>query len=231
MISENRLRQAAELSVQALADSIPDPAEFHHEFSPRFERNMRQVIRRANHPRAYRSLYRVAGFLLAIIVSSSVWLAVDAEAREAFFGWIGERVDGAYHYLFRGDGTTQKQVAQYSLSQIPNGYGEGRAIEMEEFTEKIYVEAATGNYFSLGWLRPSESVEEPEIFFLTGDAEPEMVQVNGQPAEFYRDESGKTGNLIVWRDTDVGTLLYISGFFDEATLIRMAESVRSEKIS
>ncbi len=226
MISEERLRQAAGAAVLALADSLPAPEECQHEFSPGFEQRMRRVLRRGNHPTVYRGLRRAACFLLALLLSGSVWLTVDTEAREAVFGWISERVEGAYHYFFHGDGTSQKQVVRYALSEIPEGYREEDVYEADAYTEITYVETATGRYLSLGWLHPSIETETPELFFLTGDMEREPAQVNGRAAEFYRDDTGNMANVIVWRDEENDTLLYLSGYFDKGNLIGLAENVK-----
>ena len=226
MISEERLRQAAGAAVLALADSLPAPEECQHEFSPGFEQRMRRVLRRGNHPTVYRGLRRAACFLLALLLSGSVWLTVDTEAREAVFGWISERVEGAYHYFFHGDGTSQKQVVRYALSEIPEGYREEDVYETDAYTEITYVETATGRYLSLGWLHPSIETETPELFFLTGDMEQDPAQVNGRAAEFYRDDTGNMANVIVWRDEENDTLLYLSGYFDKENLISLAENVK-----
>ena len=229
MISEERLRQAAGAAVLALADSLPAPEECQHGFSPGFERRMRKVLRRGNHPSVYRGLRRAAYFLLALLLSGSVWLTVDTEARDIVFGWISERVEGAYHYFFRSERTSQDYLTGYTLSKIPEGYKESNHIETEEYSIKIFVEASTGNYLTLGWLHPSESTEEPELFFLTGDMKQEMVQVNEQPAEFYWDETGEKGNVIVWCDRKTDTLLYISGYFNKEMLTNLAEDVKPDK--
>ena len=146
MISEERLRQAAGAAVLALADSLPAPEECRHEFSPGFERRMRKVLRRGNHPTVYRGLRRVASFLLALLLSGSVWLTVDTEAREAVFGWISERVEGAYHYFFRGERTSQDYLTGYTLSKIPEGYHKEDVFETDSYTETTYVETTTGRY-------------------------------------------------------------------------------------
>ena len=79
MISEERLRQAAIVAGKAYTDSIPAPESFYHNFSPAFERKMRRVLRRGNHPVVYRVLQRVAGLLLTIVVSGSILLSVNAD--------------------------------------------------------------------------------------------------------------------------------------------------------
>jgi len=226
MISEERLRQAAGAAVLALADSLPEPEECQHEFSPGFDRRMRKVLRRGNHPTVYRGLRRVASFLLVLLLSGSIWLAVDTEAREAVFGWISERVEGAYHYFFRGERTSQNYLTEYTLSKIPEGYHKKDVFETDSYTETTYLETATGRYLSLGWLHPSTETETPELFFLTGDMEREQAQVNGRAAEFYRDDTGNNANVIVWRDEERATLLYLSGYFDKESLIDLAENVK-----
>lgn len=226
MISEERLRQAAGGAALALADSLPAPEECQHEFSPGFEQRMLKILRRGNHPTVYRGLRRAACFLLALLLSGSVWLAVDTEAREAVFGWISERVEGAYHYFYHNDGASKTQVVRYVLSEIPEGYREEDVFETDSYTEITYVETATGRYLSLGWLHPSTETETPELFFLTGDMEREQAQVNGRAAEFYRDDTGNNANVIVWRDEERATLLYLSGYFDKESLIDLAENVK-----
>jgi len=226
MISEERLRQAAGAAVLALADSLPAPEECQHEFSPDFERRMRKILRRGNHPTIYRGLRRVASILVVLVLSCSVWFVVNTEAREAVFGWISERVEGAYHYFFHGDGTSQKQVVRYVLSEIPEGYREKDVSETDAYTEITYVEAETGRYLSFGWLHPSTETETPDLFFLTGDMERDPAQVNGRTAEFYRDDTGNMANVIVWRDEENDTLLYLSGYFNKGNLISLAENVK-----
>ena len=226
MISEERLRQAAGAAVLALADSLPEPEECQHEFSPGFEQKMRKVLRRGNHPTVYRGLHRAACFLLALLLSGSVWLTVDTEAREVVFGWISERVEGAYHYFFRGERTSQDYLTGYTLSKIPEGYHKEDVFETDSYTETTYVETTTGRYLSLGWLHPSTETETPELFFLTGDMEREQAQVNGRAAEFYRDDTGNNANVIVWRDEERATLLYLSGYFGKESLIDLAENVK-----
>ena len=226
MISEERLRQAAGAAALALTDCLPAPEECQHEFSPGFDRRMRKVLRRGNHPTVYRGLRRVASFLLVLLLSGSIWLAVDTEAREAVFGWISERVEGAYHYFFRGERTSQNYLTEYTLSKIPEGYHKKDVFETDSYTETTYLETATGRYLSLGWLHPSTETETPELFFLTGDMEREQAQVNGRAAEFYWDDTGNNANVIVWRDEERATLLYLSGYFDKESLIDLAENVK-----
>ena len=223
--SEKALQVAAKEVSLALVDSLPEPEKCQHIYSPGFERKMAKLLRRARRPALTRGLRNVACFILAVLIGGVVWLTVDTEAREAFFGWVSERVEGAYHYYFHGAGASKKQIERYDFAEVPEGYQEEDIYETDSYTEITYVETATGKYLSLGWLHPSTENATPEIFFLTGDMEREEVRVNGCPAEFYRDDTAKMGNVIVWRNEEADTLLYISGFFDKEFMIEMAENV------
>ena len=65
-------------------------ADVLHEFSPAFEKKIRKLKRRADHPAFYRTMNRVASILLAILIAIGAWISVDAEARAAVVGWVKE---------------------------------------------------------------------------------------------------------------------------------------------
>ena len=134
MITEEMLKAAAVEADQVILDSLPAPEECEHEFSNSFQKKIRRISRRANHPVLYKLAKSVACFVLAVILTGGVWLTVDAEAREAFIRWVKE-TSGTYSvYHFEGtDSGTQTSEGQfseeeispeYSLAWIPDGYTE-----------------------------------------------------------------------------------------------------------
>lgn len=229
MISEERLRQAAHVAGDAMLAALPAPEECQHDFSAAFERKMRRVLRRGNHPGLYRGFQRVASFLLALLVGCGVWLSVDAQAREAFFGWVSERLDNAQHYFFDGPNANGVPNVRYRFAAIPAGYREVDTFEAETFVETTYIDDINNVYLSFGYLFRETDASTSEIIFVTDDMEKIAVQVHNTPADCYLDGMGKTGNLIVWRDMETDTLLYISGYFSGDELIQMAETVILEK--
>ena len=72
MITEEMLRIAAAEADQAIRDSLPHPADCDHQFSPRFERKMKRVIRRGRHPVAYKFLHRAACLLVVVLRPATV---------------------------------------------------------------------------------------------------------------------------------------------------------------
>jgi len=92
VIPEEMLREAAARSFEnyvfaLLSDYDP---EYRWAFSPAFEKRIRRLRRRADHPVIYRTLKRVAVFLLALLAAGAVWIAADKEARAAFFDWFDD---------------------------------------------------------------------------------------------------------------------------------------------
>lgn len=85
MISDEMLKKATAEADQAIRDSLPAPAECEHEFSPSFQRKMRRTFRKAKYPVIYKLPKYAACFVLVVVLASSTWLTVDAEARAAFF--------------------------------------------------------------------------------------------------------------------------------------------------
>ena len=103
MITDAQLRKAAEKSgdlylryVEQDYNSTPP-----HEFSASFEKKIRKLRKRADHPYFYKALHKAAAVILAILISGSAWLAVDTEARAAFFGWVKEIYE-TYDYFLLG---------------------------------------------------------------------------------------------------------------------------------
>lgn len=226
MISEEALRLAAQRAGQTLTDSLPDPETCDHEFSPAFEKKMKRLMNRDKYAGVYRGLKRVACFFLAVLLSGSVWLSVDAEAREAFFGWLNQKLDGDYHYFFSGNDTVSPEDIQYVLPEVPEGYEPYNHYEDEKgFVRNIYAND-DGLAFRFEYLIGNSS----EMFLSDqGIGEPQIVYVHGKPAEFYPSINEGTSSTLVWHDRETDTLLCISGFFGEEYLVGLAESVEQKE--
>ena len=91
MISEDRLRQAVRDAGALLDQSLPDPDQCHHTFSPAFLNRMEALLRRRKRAPVYRVLKGVACFFL---LGGTIFLSTNAQAREAFFGWLSEQIGG-----------------------------------------------------------------------------------------------------------------------------------------
>ena len=103
MINDAMLKQAAEELAIAINESLPDPKECVFQFSPKFERKMKRLTRRANHPILYRNLRMAASVLLVFLIGFGSILTVSTEARTFVFGWMRVRYQSMYEYFFEGE--------------------------------------------------------------------------------------------------------------------------------
>lgn len=224
MISDERLRLAAQKADKALADSLPSPEDCPHTFSPEFERKIQRLIRKSKHFGFYKSLKQAACFFLALLLSGTVFLTVNAEAREVIFGWVSQRFEDSQHYFFSGHSEETSFNIQYSLPNVPEGYEIWESYEENNGWTTLYINE-NDDFLDFGYRREPTDGLTADLFFTVDGMSKNILCVNDMPAEYYQDDTGKSSNLIVWFDSETNTLFYISGYLDKEQMIRLAESV------
>lgn len=221
MIPEELLRRAAARSCAEYVEELTadfDP-EYQHEFSPEFERKIKKLIRKTKHPVFYRTMQRVASFVLAVVLAGAAWLTVDVEARAAFIGWVKEVYETYFVYSYEGP-DMDAEPAQYQLTWVPEGYqevfsdladGEGTALYSNE----------EGQYLQFAYVSdPNNS----NLFIVTEGATCYEVSVNGYSADYWVSADPEVSNCVTWEDHSK-RVFYVSGFLDKEELIKVAESV------
>ena len=93
--TDDRLRQAAQEAGAILDGSLPAPEDCAHTFSLPFQAKMAKLLRRRKRAPARRAMQRAACLVLVCLLGSGVFLTTNAQAREAFFGWVSEQVESA----------------------------------------------------------------------------------------------------------------------------------------
>lgn len=228
MLSEERLRQAAHHAAQALEDSLPPPSQCHYDVSPEFRRNMKKLCRQAKR-RPYRTVWKaVACAALVLILGSTSYLGLNAQARDAFFGWVTQITQNVSHYFFSGSSDKHPENYRYVLPEIPEGYTQDVVDEDGGLRSELYVNEQ-GEYLAFETQYVTEE-SQYELFTYYGDGEHKKVSVCGADADFYLDETEAKANTLVWKDPETDVLLSLSACMDENQLISLAESVtRQEK--
>ena len=79
MITDERLRAAAEKSSNLYLRYMEEgyDAIRPHEFSEPFERKIRKLKKRADHPYFYKMMHKVAVIILAVLIGGSAWLSIQ----------------------------------------------------------------------------------------------------------------------------------------------------------
>ena len=144
MIWDAMLREAALLSEAAYVrhfESSSATASV-HVFSTEFEKSIVRLKRRTERPLFYRFLRAVASVLLALLFAGSAWLAVDAEARTAFIGWIKDFYGTYFVYKYDDSPLESKASVNYQLTWLPTGYTEFLTDEMNGEMLIVYANEA-----------------------------------------------------------------------------------------
>ena len=220
MISDALLREAAAEAEVCLLANLPEIQP--HEFSAGFERKMKRLISRVNHPIRHQVLRYAAAVLLAILTLFGAVIAVSPEARAAVVGWVKSTF---YEFVeYSNSGTTTPGANDYHLTYIPDGYALLDVVDT--ISEKTYVYAdASGRV-----LRFSYSIggNSSSLFVDAERYQHSIAFVHGIEADVYLAESDDGANVIVWSDAEADVIFRVHAIIDRDELVKISESVRKE---
>lgn len=225
MITDEMLREAAEKSSEIFVNYIekdyaPDQD---HIPSREFDRKIKKLYLRANHPYLYRSLHSVASILLAVFILGTVWLTVNAEARAAFFGWIREVYGTVFAYRYSGEAGTGTESPHFRLTCIPEGYHEVFSDDADDGGSAVY-ENEAGQYLKFVYIT---GPDKSSLFIANKDIIICETAVNGRPADYLKSTNPEISPAILWTTED-DYLFYISGYLSEEELIKISESIQEK---
>ena len=228
MLSEERLRQAAHHAAQALEDSLPPPSQCRYDVSPEFRRNMEKLCRQAKR-RPYRTVWKaVACAALVLILGSTSYLGLNAQAREAFFGWVTQITQNVSHYFFSGSSDKHPENYRYVLPEIPEGYTQDAVDEDGGLRSELYVNEQ-GDYLAFETQYVTEE-SAYELFMDVDGLEITKVMVQGVSGDLYVDPMGKQSSTLIWKDPETDVLLSLTAYLPKDELISLADTiVRQEK--
>ena len=225
--TDDRLRQAAQEAGAILDGSLPAPEDCPHTFSLPFQAKMAKLLRRHKRAPARRAMRRVACLVLVCLLGSGVFLTTNAQAREAFFGWVSQIVESTVDYTF--DGAVSEVKYHYYLPAVPEGYWEVDRYEDDVSGDELY-ENSFGEYLSFTYFYVTGNSTSMLTLFGIDAMEKTNVSVNGISADYYFDDTGEISSSLVWIDPESNALLHLSAYLDKDDLIALAGSiVREEK--
>jgi len=222
MISDEELRRALLECEEARLERLPVLEGRDAGLSPAFERKMKRLIERTDHPARYWLKKSLTCLLLAAFLGGGV-LAVSGEARAAFFGWTREVYETYFEYRYTGKDAAAPENFVYLPTWIPDGfevfresYGEGGA--------NIAYCTREGN---LAHFLYSVNNTGVDLHIVGESCETYQVFVGNNPADLYLDNIEGENNSLVWTDGQRGVIFAISAPLSEEELIKMGESVRA----
>lgn len=212
MISDEILRNAATEAGEALMGSLPPD-------SPCVYPCPARLSRRANYPALYRVRNRAAGILLALVLTSAVWLSVDVRAREALFGWIRETYEAYFIYRYAGKTPAEAESSHYQPTALPPDWEEVDRWTDESGGTVLYNDGTNGLYhFTYTWAERGTPV-------VIETYAPKVTYVHQMPADYYEKYEESENALLVWQDKKTGVFFALSAALSQEEMIEIAESV------
>lgn len=194
-------------------------------FSSAFERKMKKLIRRADHPIRYRIAQAVACLLLAALLSGCTVLAISPEARAAFVGWVREVTEGWFVYHYTGEDQIAPENVVYCPTWVPDGYE--LITEPENRTHMIAIyENPEGDAILFNCYMNTESMN----LHIGEDTQLIDTYVSTIPAELYVGNTSGDVNHLIWEDENKQMIFWIASTLDGETMVKIAESVEAQEV-
>lgn len=218
---DEMLRKAAAGSMECFMNTVTRDYDPDRTFtpSPRFERKIQRLTRRARHPYAYRTMRRVASVLLTVVLAGAAWLAVDSEARAAFTAWIREVYENSIIYEFFGS-REPAALPEYAFASPPEGFVETEFFNLETICVRIYAKGE--ETIQLSYMIMSD---EGTAGISSGSYRHEAVQVGKLSGDFYEMEDPSELNELIWFDEENQIVFRISAFLDQDEMLMLAEKI------
>lgn len=222
MITDEMLAQAAAELAEAINASLPAPEECHHQFSTKFERKMKRLIYRTNHPIQHRILRSVASILLVVLLGFSSILAVSVDARAAVFGWIRGQYESFYAYFFEGR-PGDEEPASYYPGWMPDGYEYETTLKIDGGEAIIFVNSDG----AIAQFSYSSAPDSFGMYIESAECEHQTVSINGLEGDLYIPADTSLASGIVWIDSSNGVIFHVSAPINADELIKIAEHIKN----
>ncbi|MEY8388520.1 DUF4367 domain-containing protein [Oscillospiraceae bacterium 38-13] len=225
MISDKELQTAAKAYEKHLLDYLPTPDECEATFSPKFERKMKKLVFRTDHPFQYMIQKSVICFFLIVFLGGSSLLAFSTETRAIIFGWAHEIYETFVSYRHLGESQDGLKNTGYCPTWIPDGYEITQSPASNDDGVVAY-KNADGKTILFTYDLMYSSVE---VQIIGTDLEMQQVSVNGASADLYMEQSPDKSKNLIWADPKNEVLFTITAQISCDEIIKMAESVKVQK--
>jgi hypothetical protein len=200
-----------------MLDQLPTE-EWNYEFSPKFQRKMKQIIELEKHPIWYYVRRVAAALLITLGISGGLVLSFSEEARANVIRWIMERF-AENEYRYQNEMGVKVDVSVFTLEgKVIEGYQLINRIEGEDTVDEVYV----GENGEMLFFTAMSSEHEGDMYVVSDkNEEPLTVYVRGRKMDLYLSGNQEESNVIVWQGSD-GVLFSIQGIIEKEQLIEMA---------
>ncbi len=219
--TDDMLREAVIKADICELEALPADHEITHEFSKRFERRMKKLVRRGKtgNPAggAVFLRRRAVALIAAIVILLATAMSVSA-VRAAVFEFVTEVYEKFTHMFFEESPPSQESADEFIIrrpSFIPEGF---ELVDEKTAGPVLLVYEKGSDYISYSQQR----VEDVSMDINTEGAELEELEFKGLPAKYYSNQGVQN---LRWYDDEY--LYMVSSTLDRDAVFRIAESVET----
>ena len=217
--TDEMLREAVVRADIRELEALPADHEITHEFSKRFERKMKKLVRRSKTGnQAGRVVFlrrRAVALAAAIVILLATAMSVSA-VRAAVFEFITEAYEKFTHIFFEESPPSQESADEYIIRRptfIPEGF---ELVDEKTAGPVLLVYEKGANYISYS----KQRLEDVSVDINTEGAELEELEFEGLPAKYY---SSRGVQNLLWYDDEY--LYIVSSTLDRDTVFMVAGSI------
>ena len=222
--TEDALSKAAQSVRNAMLNSLPNPSDCEYEFSDEFQAKMESVSLRANYLyRKQRINLRIASVFAVILLTSSIWLTIDVEARGVVFNWIREAYENSIVYRFFGN-DTKVGLPHYEPSYIPEGFEKVYDFSDETMHGQFYQKTNGKSGIVIEYYVVIGNIHTELITKNEGNIR-EVVNIKGIEADYYQAAGDSNTNNLIWIDEKQNLVFSVNSDLAKADIMRIAEGM------
>jgi len=212
----------------ALIDSLPAPDKCNFTFSSEFERKMDVLFKQYKKYQIVNSIKKcIAAVFIAIICSSSLYLAINVEVRATVFEWIQQVYENSIVYKYFGEKKIDK-LPEYELGYLPDDFVEVDGLENEMMKTVFFMNINTEDVliFEYGFIDGTSNLT---VFDIDVNKKSEKILINGYEADFYEADIQSMANSLIWFDNTHSIIFKLDSSLDKQTIIKISEGIKQTK--
>ena len=222
MIDDELLKAAAAevrlCQLNALSEQEMEP----HVFSKKFEKKMKHLIYKTDHPYR-RTLRNIAAIFIAAVMLFATFLSINPKARAAVVRWICSFTGGAVHYHL----CEEKQMVDlpgYSLGYIPEDYSLQKVQHTADTVAHVYKDEK-GRTLKFIY---TNGVHTSDLYFFNKKVVRSEVSFDDTKGDLYISTSPNECSRLVWSNSDENLMFVISYQGDQEELFSLAQGVEKK---
>ncbi len=222
LLPDNIIKQAAEEYVHALLQTYPVPAKEKAELSPEFEAVMKHFLRKQKSRRILQNVCRWAAILMIVLITwGSLYITINAEAREAVKNWFRKVTNNSVQYTYHGKENKDAVLPEIEITYLPEGFELQKKNETESYLFFVFEKETT----SIGCEKEILSFyytllnDGSEVNISTKKDSVECICIDGKIIDFYPDTSGNRLNNIIYYNKKAGVLFGISSTLSKEEML------------